>query len=1138
MESKHRILIGSPLHGEEAAFLHTLTADLDCDALILANFVVGNRQIDFVVIVARFAALIELKNYRRPVFGAMNGEWHVHDAAGNVVPDVRFNPYQQTLQEAYALSDAMRAYQRRNASVPAAAKSAYYRFFQSFVCIYPAIHTDSKVTKGDYRVRIRSYRDVLNAICTDCTEPGWSLEDWAAFAERALKLHPVTLQAAIDPGALTAQAELAGYRHRLQNTLSVGLAPLLRDAGGAPYGVSLIQAMRGTQNVLLHGPSGSAKTFHLHHLALAMAASETEVPFLIDAKRYRGGEFCDLLRQSTAPHFAGDLKSLMRAFADTGIRPVLMIDALNECPESAQSDLLSGALAFALKYNARTIITAQSAAIPLGGFHADRIPLALPTSLQKRKIYAYHAGIAPSPDIDALCGSFDNAYDLVLAGRCHSDGAPPQSRAELYDRYLARSLPTQSPYLAAALLRYVAGYMHNTISIALSRNRFEEIAERFLSENSISVSILDPLLQSRVVDLTADSFSFEHELLLTYLAAEQLRRSAAHCDALVVELRKPRNASLFEFILPRLDETEAGNIMQAARDKDVMRAILRGECGTSAQAAIRRLLKSFIAEAIDDLNNVSAEIKLFTDDDGKRRIVDVLVRQGRTWSEQEKLLASILVDALYDASLRSVALSLLDASEAALRKAVERAATAESVGFRSAWAETLRLHGGVVSHRAMLPCSVMLYDLHQRLMRFDGREDRGDVREALLIRAQAQPCSDFALLALLEDHDLLASPTRVSDNIALIQIAWESGIGPHCLSALQALPNMRGAVDECDPEEKSRVLDFVQGLSSQNPLLNSLIFETQALFEVMEPPVSLQDAIAEMRTAAMAEPADHADFAVIAALHNVSVGEMLAANAYGLLANIFEDVFQGVYYKAYRTLRDDERLRLLTLAAQREERGFHTAWILRELLQYGEAAPLSTFEHYLRAVDFNGNFLQDELAAAVVAIEAWAKCSSSPPPLGSATPEFDQAFQTIGAALYWAYRGDAAPEQRASMKRKWNHLSNDDRLASGVVLHELRSASWLATPTDREVVPDLRSLWDSEVEAIAIHCVKNRDTLMARFGRHAYDNRLVKDMIETLGAIGSARALSVLREAADDSLYSSEAISAVQSIQRRGVRIV
>ncbi len=134
-----------------------------------------------------------------------------------------------------------------------------------------------------------------------------------------------------------------------------------------------------------------------------------------------------------------------------------------------------------------------------------------------------------------------------------------------------------------------------------------------------------------------------------------------------------------------------------------------------------------------------------------------------------------------------------------------------------------------------------------------------------------------------------------------------------------------------------------------------------------------------------------------------------------------------------------------------------------------------------------------------------------------AAPEYDQAFSTIGEALYWAYRGGMEPERHTAMKRKWDDLDNGARLAAGVVLHELRSASWRAAPTDQDAAPDLKSLWSLEVEAIALHCVENREALMAGLRRYAYDGRLVKDMIETLGAIGTLRAVSLLRAVADDS---------------------
>lgn len=76
------------------------------------------------------------------------------------------------------------------------------------------------------------------------------------------------------------------------------------------------------------------------------------------------------------------------------------------------------------------------------------------------------------------------------------------------------------------------------------------------------------------------------------------------------------------------------------------------------------------------------------------------------------------------------------------------------------------------------------------------------------------------------------------------------------------------------------------------------------------------------------------------------------------------------------------------------------------------------------------------------------------------------------------------------------------------------------------------------VSPISSKCASIHGRRFAGLRRYAYDGRLVKEMIETLGAIGTLRAVSLLRAVADDPVYSSDAIGALQCIQRRGVGIL
>ena len=80
MKPTNALLIGGPLSGQEARFLRTLYADLvPVGGLILANFHVGSRQIDFVVVTDLMAAILELKHLPEPALGQQNGYWFVED---------------------------------------------------------------------------------------------------------------------------------------------------------------------------------------------------------------------------------------------------------------------------------------------------------------------------------------------------------------------------------------------------------------------------------------------------------------------------------------------------------------------------------------------------------------------------------------------------------------------------------------------------------------------------------------------------------------------------------------------------------------------------------------------------------------------------------------------------------------------------------------------------------------------------------------------------------------------------------------------------------------------------------------------------------------------------------------------------
>jgi hypothetical protein len=132
------IMIGAPVAGAEAMVLRQICRDIgSIDVLVLVNFEVNHRQIDFLIVTNNYAAIIELKCFRGPVFGDINGDWFLEDFSRQKKLYVGGNPWQQALGEKFALSDTMAAFQANHPNAPQPLGRAFYSEFDAFVCVYP-----------------------------------------------------------------------------------------------------------------------------------------------------------------------------------------------------------------------------------------------------------------------------------------------------------------------------------------------------------------------------------------------------------------------------------------------------------------------------------------------------------------------------------------------------------------------------------------------------------------------------------------------------------------------------------------------------------------------------------------------------------------------------------------------------------------------------------------------------------------------------------------------------------------------------------------------------------------------------------------------------------------------------------------
>jgi hypothetical protein len=157
MSSKTDVYLGAPIEiDSERAFLYRLQADFEAagkSGLILANFLLSPRQIDFLIIVDQVVCHVELKNLTAPICGGVNGEWRLQLPDGTVRALDRENPYRQALDGKYALSDEMHAYLRRHPTVNSNHGQKFYKYIESVVCIYPDLAAGS-ILPSDRKVHV------------------------------------------------------------------------------------------------------------------------------------------------------------------------------------------------------------------------------------------------------------------------------------------------------------------------------------------------------------------------------------------------------------------------------------------------------------------------------------------------------------------------------------------------------------------------------------------------------------------------------------------------------------------------------------------------------------------------------------------------------------------------------------------------------------------------------------------------------------------------------------------------------------------------------------------------------------------------------------------------------------------------
>ena len=362
------LYVGAPIEYEsERQFLRRLRSDLQSKGespIIFANFLVPKRnpvrQVDFLLILSKCVCHVELKGLAAPVVGEVNGDWSLRQPDGSM-KSLGANPYRQALECKFKISDEMRSFAQSRVGLPTlTGGKKYYSQIESVVCVFPRLMPGSR-TPDDGKVHVRGYLEFLDFVTTVERTPGWTRDDWVAFAIDLSLMHQVDPEAEAIDSTPNSPVIVDDYCRRFREFYQNGLRPLVpsrvEHAGETKRSGAIMDFLGLGQHGQLIGSSGMGKSHHTLHMALA-ALDAGRIPILARAQDY-SGRLSPLLDQSVA-HLCPRTALQFIQHAAKLERPLLLvIDGFNECPAEHKEELVKNLEALYLRWPIPIFLTSQ-----------------------------------------------------------------------------------------------------------------------------------------------------------------------------------------------------------------------------------------------------------------------------------------------------------------------------------------------------------------------------------------------------------------------------------------------------------------------------------------------------------------------------------------------------------------------------------------------------------------------------------------------------------------------------------------------------------------------------------------------------------------------------------------------------------
>ncbi|WP_191833895.1 ATP-binding protein [Pseudomonas fluorescens] len=1065
-------------------------------ATVMININLKGRQLDLVVGTDHLTLVLEAKASTVPLRGTTNGPWTAHTRSGR--SRTTGNAYAQALSEKNALCDALREFLGEVEGYPDA-----HVVFVPELAAGSQLSFDFKVTHGGI--------DGLATQLAKRTELRCTTDQWRAFAARHSLEQVFDLASALDPRSLDAQRTLARYIAAFTATYASAAAEYkadLYDVDGELVDLTFLEYLlqEARTDLLIQGPSGCGKSLLSMVLANRLCAKDV-IPIIVEGKLFEGQLGLALDREAALLDVTSAKKLL--AAVRTLSRPIaIIVDGYNECPSGLRFKLIRALRAASIMYDAAIVVSSQ-----IETDRPDLLPLRkVTTSVPSHDLKVEIASLdAASAELLApLLQTIASGIEASLVGQMGREVNQVASRSALFDGFVRRRLGASASE-GVTLLCCVAELLFERMTFSLSTRE----VDRILVRERLGAEVLQEVLRARLLILRGERLSFVHEMYLNAFAAEAIVRQVdSDFDALARALASPRFNELRAFVVGAIEDMELlARLLSATTDAQLLRASMKGECGSDAKRFVTQDLNAVMGRLRSEVET----IRFFIAPDQHWQI-GVEPASCILWTEHERAMLSALPAAL---ALDQYSLELLDVFRLLDKRLNEERARLQSEAIEKGF-KLLRTSLFAVAYvfgQRDLGVSLVMSVLHGSLERSSLHSERQATLRDVWLNVATPGQFYFALALSRETYRLERDILNlaIDQTLPMFEIERWKYLPYHVQLDLMHFVHFLPRDDSAQQERLSKALESL--LPVLNPVLQSTALEALSGLGAMDGEVMGHEAQVRLQVAEV--------------LSDPGV-EGAAEIAWEVYSGQFDHPFDSAYINVVEGLSNEHRLTLMRLACMgASEYSFFVGSLMDNLASEGDALAVPAISRWARLPDPTTSIRQNAVEIYISALMALGKLQSDLPaescPMGLGPRE--DAMSACGLIYYWLQRRTCeAAEAEPPVVAALEALSVNPSRAIGV-LSEISQSIIGHDPRGTLLV----TAFPARMVMLARAALQRGGPMEGYFsGPHSFGRSDAERFaISMIGSYGGAEDLPLLRTFVDQVDLSGSARKALAAIETR-----